>query len=363
MASLFDYLIIKIKIMNSHKFSYKVFFDKVFDPIALYKLRENYSRPVTSSDIIFFDVNPAYERVMKLKRDNIIGKSFMDVWPMAEPRWGDIVVQCFNELKSVRCEGESRDIDSWLEAVAFPVSQDMAAAIFIDRTEWKKSEDELKRSQQDLRELATKLTLSEENTRRDIAQDLHDHLGYELVSQLMTLRTLSEKNLPDDISVMISDLIKNTEKLIASNRNLVFELSPPVLREVGLNPALEALAKNMLEPRGIEYEFIFNGSADEIQIDDDICVLLYRMTRELLFNVIKHAHATKVNIIVNRGVNKSMVAVEDNGCGFDADKVTFGLGLFSIRERLLTVGGEMKIVSAPASGTMIIMTCPSQLVD
>ena len=57
MASLFDYLIIKIKIMNSQKFSYKVFFDKVFDPIALYKLRENYSRPVTSSDIIFFDVS------------------------------------------------------------------------------------------------------------------------------------------------------------------------------------------------------------------------------------------------------------------------------------------------------------------
>ena len=342
---------------------YKIFFDKVFNPIALYKIRDSVKKPVTPSDIIFVDVNPAYERVMKLERDKIIGKSFVDVWPMAEPCWADIVVKCFNKNMSVRCEGESHDTGSWLEAVAFPVSHDMAAAIFSDMTDWKKSEDELKLNQERLREFAAKLTLSEENTRRDIAQDLHDHLGYELVSQLMTLRTLSEKDLPEDISKIINDLIKNTEKLIAANRNLVFELSPLVLKEVGLNPALEALAKNMLEPRGIEYELIFNGSMEEIQIDDDICVLLYRMTRELLFNVIKHAHATKVNIIVNRGASKSMVAVEDNGKGFDVNKVKYGLGLFSIRERLLPIGGEMKIISAPNSGTMIVMTCPSTLTD
>lgn len=355
--------------MLNKKFSYKIFFEKVFDPIALYRIRENAARPLTAADIIFFEVNPAYERVMKLKRGDIIGKSFIDVWPMAESRWANIVVECLNNNSTVRCEGESRDTDSWLEAVAFPVSQDMAAAIFSDRTEWKKSEEALRRNQEELRNLAAQLTLSEENTRRDIAQDLHDHIGYELVSQLMTLRALNEKNLPENISGTIQDLIKNTEQLIAGNRNLVFELSPPVLKEVGLNPALEALAKNMLAPREIEWEFIFKGG--EAHIDDAVSILLYRMTRELLFNVIKHSGAKKVNIIVHRSSGRNgkkiMVAVEDDGHGFNVSKCSqdnknkFGLGLFSIRERLLAVGGDMKIVSSPDSGTIVIMTCPAVL--
>ena len=358
-------------------FSYHIFFDRVFDPIALYRI-DTQERPADANEIVFFDVNPAYERVMGIKREDIIGRSFLDVWPMAESRWSSIVVDCINQGRTLRCEGESRDTQSYLEAIAFPVAQDIAAAIFLDRTDWKRSDDALKRYQEELRALAAQLTLSEENTRRAIATDLHDHIGYELVSQLNGLRALQNRKLPPDVEAEIQSLIANTEKIINGTRNLIFELSPPTLKEIGLNPALETLAKTLLEPHGIQWDFKANGTMEEFWADDAVCILLYRMTRELLFNVIKHSGATRVNIVVNRGPGKVTVIVEDNGCGFkqnfslDDSRCTgclettegefpHGFGLFSIRERLFPIGGSVKIVSDPGAGAMVVMSCPLKL--
>ena len=362
--------------MRTDKFSYKIFFDHVFDPIALYCVRGE--RPVDLGDLVFFDVNPAYERVMKVKGEDIIGRSFLDVWPMAESCWSSIVVDCVNEDRLMRCEGESRDARAYLEAVAFPLTEDMAAAVFLDRTEWKRSDNALRRSREELRALAAQLTLSEENTRRAIAMDLHDHIGYELVSQLNGLRALQNRGLSPDVEAEIHSLIKNAEKIIEGTRSLVFELSPPALKEIGLNPALETLARTLLEPHGIQWEFTSRGTKEEFCLDDAICVLLYRMTRELLFNVIRHSGATKVNIAVNRGPNQVKVIVEDNGCGFrqnfslddprcarrlegSGGEPAHGFGLFSIRERLFPIGGSVKIVSAPGEGAMVVMTCPLKL--
>ncbi|MBR1672563.1 MAG: histidine kinase [Fretibacterium sp.] len=363
--------------MKTDKFSYKVFFERVFDPIALYRTREK-ARPVDVGGIVFFDVNPAYERVMKVKRGDIIGRSFLEVWPMAEERWASIVADSVNQGRTMRCEGESRDTRSYLEAIAFPLSEDMAAAIFQDRTEWKRSDDALKRHQEELRALATRLTLSEENTRRAIATDLHDQMGYKLVSLLNRLRALQGRALPPGAGDEVRDLIADTERIIAGSRDLIFELSPPILKEIGLNPALETLAGNLLEPRGIRWKFSARGEMDKFCVDDAICVLLYRMTRELLLNVIKHSEATQVMVTVNRGPGRITVIVEDNGRGFprnfnlleppyaghvtdSREGLVHGFGLFSIRERLLPIGGSLKVISEPGAGAMVVMSCPLTL--
>ena len=138
--------------MKDEKFSYKFFFERVFDPIALYSIVGD-ARPVDAGRIVFFDVNPAYERVMKMSRDDIIGRSFKEVWPMAEGRWADIIVNCANNRRMACCEGESRDADSYLEAMAFPLSSDMVAAIFLDRTDGKKTHDALLVCQSGLSEI------------------------------------------------------------------------------------------------------------------------------------------------------------------------------------------------------------------
>ena len=331
---------------------YRILFEKVFDPIALYRVHEG--------EIIFLDVNPAYERVMKLAREDIIGKTFLDVWPNAESRWSSVITECLKHNKTAHCIGESLDVNSYFEAIAFPIQPDMAAVIFLDRTKLKRSDNALKRRQKQLRALAAKLTITEEETRRNIASDLHDRLGYELISQLRTLREIEAKLDEGTIKDSINELINRTQNIIAENRSLIFELSPPVLKEAGLNPALEELAKSILAPNNIQWQIITKGSADEFRADDSVCIILYRMARELLINAVKHSGASNVNIIINRKPEIITVAIEDNGAGMFKSN-NRGFGLFSIRERLLALGGNLKIISEQGKGLMAVMTCPLKL--
>ena len=160
--------------MKDDKFSYKFFFERVFDPIALYSIIGD-ARPVDAGQIVFFDVNPAYERVMKMSRDNIIGRSFKEVWPMAEERWADIIVNCANNGRMACCEGESRDSESYLEAMAFPLSPDMVAAIFLDRTDWKQANDALLVCQSGLSEIERGAGELNQAIRRAAASSLRLH--------------------------------------------------------------------------------------------------------------------------------------------------------------------------------------------
>ena len=105
---------------------YRILFERVFDPIALYR--------VEADKIIFIDINPAYERVMKLSRDDVIGRTFYDVWPKAEARWSGVIKECLKQKRTMHCIGESIDAKSYLEAIAFPIPPEMAAVIFLDRT-------------------------------------------------------------------------------------------------------------------------------------------------------------------------------------------------------------------------------------
>ena len=296
---------------------------------------------------------------MKLSREKIIGKTFNEVWPKAETRWSGVIRDCLKQKRSIHCIGESAEVGSYLEAIAFPIPPEMAAVIFLDRTKLQRSHNALRKRQRQLRALAAQLTISEENTRRSVASDLHDRVGYDLISQLNTLRKMESMTNPDEIKNSIHKLIYNTENIIAENRSLIFELSPPVLKEAGLNPALDELAKNILEPHGIKWQVIAKGDPEEFKADDSVCVILYRMARELLINAVKHSGAKNVNIIINRKPELITVAVEDDGTGLLRNNK--GFGLFSIRERLLALGGNLKIISEQGNGLMAVMTCPLKL--
>ena len=360
--------------MTENAFFEEIFFEQTFAPIALYKIEENVNERGADA-IRYIDVNNAYERVNKISRKDVIGKTFRQVWPSVEPRWSEVILRCVVMNCAVHCEGESSVTGKYLEAIALPLSSSKVATIFLDRTELKKSEDQLKEKQMELleyrsrlRELATKLTISEEATRREIARDLHDSVGHSLLSLLLDLRRLKENCLsPKESEEILERSIAVAERTISESRQLIFELSPPILLEVGITPALEALADNLLSPRGIRWNVSARGDSKEFSADDSVCIILYRMSRELLVNVIKHAKATSVHISVNRGPNKIQVVVEDNGVGM---KKTFnpghanksGLGLFSIYERLLYIGGDFQIVPNK-SGTTVSLLAPLKLKD
>jgi len=159
----------------------------------------------------------------------------------------------------------------------------------------------------------------------------------------------------NEIMEMLSDVIQDT-------RNMTFEISSPLLYEVGLPAALESLAEQILKPHDIAVDFKAIGSPDN-KLDRDINVLLYQMTRELLINVVKHAEATRVSIRVHFGKNKVRIVVEDDGRGFDdqkkRDSKCRGFGLFSIKERLYSIGGSIQIISEPGRGTIVSLVAPT----
>jgi PAS domain S-box-containing protein len=216
--------------------------------------------------------------------------------------------------------------------------------------------------QSQLRSLASELSLAEERTRRQIATDVHDHIGQNLAIAKMKLQLLAETvHAPGDRLTVdeIGDIIAAT---IESTRTLTFEISPPVLYELGFEAAVEWLLRKARKQRHLETDFQTDGRKKPL--DETVCVFLFQAVRELLMNIAKHAGAKNVTVSVRRLNDDIQVSVADDGVGFNTKKLESlqpnpaGFGLFSIRERLSYIGGKLRIHSAPGKGTEIIIIAP-----
>jgi CheY-like chemotaxis protein len=163
-------------------------------------------------------------------------------------------------------------------------------------------------------------------------------------------------------AAQVSDLIRLS---IDASRSLTGELSPPILHEGGLIPALEWLACWMQEKHGLRVDLKFDSRA--APQNKEVTILLFQAVRELLFNAVKHADvkSARVKVIVING--QMEVTVTDDGVGFDSTQLRLGgktwggFGLFSIRERLSYLGGRMEILSSPGRGSRFTLRVPVPL--
>jgi len=227
-----------------------------------------------------------------------------------------------------------------------------------DITERKKAEEKLFLYQQQLRSLASELSLAEERLRRRIATHVHDNIGQNLAIAKIKLDSLRDSAASPELAKALMEVTEMIGQAIQSSRSLTFELSPPVLYELGLEPAVEWLLRNTRKQHAIATDFVSDGL--EKPLDDDVRILLFQAVRELLVNVAKHAKAKNVKVYSRRVRNHIHVTVEDDGTGFDMSRVNLagGFGLFSIRERLGHIGGRLQIRSRPQGGTRVTMTVP-----
>ncbi|MBW8035600.1 MAG: PAS domain S-box protein [Planctomycetes bacterium] len=233
-----------------------------------------------------------------------------------------------------------------------------------DITEQKRVESELHEYQERLRSLASKLTLSEEHERRRIASGLHDSIIQPLAFINMKLETLLKKEeTGDELMASLRRIREETSGLIAMTRGFTFELSYPILYEFGLEAAMEEWLKEKIEgEHDLKTKFSDDGS--EKPIDDDMRTFLFGAFRELLVNIIKHANAKKINVAVSGDDDKITIRVEDDGIGFDYSETRLaitkesGFGFFGIRDRLEYLGGNLKIESKVASGTVVTLCAP-----
>jgi PAS domain S-box-containing protein len=233
-----------------------------------------------------------------------------------------------------------------------------------DISERKLAEKRLNEYQQQLRSLASQLTLAEQQERRTFATYLHDHIGQTLFVLKIKIEMLSKSLDATHCSGTVKEINAIIENLIRDTRSLTFELSPPILYQLGLSAALEWLFEQMHQQYGLSITFEDDQSLQHL--DDDIRVLLFRGVRELLINVAKHAHAEKVNVSARRNNNKIYVCVKDDGIGMQIPITSLnthegegrGFGLFSIKERLEHLGGQLTIDSQPACGSAVTLIAP-----
>ena len=231
-----------------------------------------------------------------------------------------------------------------------------------DITEQKQAQAQLLGYQEQLRSLASELSLAEERERRRIATDLHDRVGQTLAVSKMRLGVLKEAASAADQGEWIDDIRSLIEQAIQETRSLIFEISSPILYELGLEAAFEWLAEKMEKQHSVAARYRDDGQPKPL--DDDIRVLLFQATSELLVNVAKHARARHVEISSKRDGSEIRVVVEDDGIGFDSAQISSwwgknqGFGLFSIRERLRYVGGVLCVESQSGAGTRITLTAP-----
>jgi len=210
-----------------------------------------------------------------------------------------------------------------------------------------------------LRALASDLEAAEERERRQIARDLHDDLGQTLAAARIHLATLCDDQRPDVQSRAreVGSLIDEASRSI---RSLAAQLAPAVLNELGISAALEWLGEEIERTFPLSVAVVDDGNPKPLsQVARSI---VYRAVRELLINVAKHAGTDSAVVESECREGILLVRVSDKGKGYDPDRGAAGphrgLGLISVRERLLLIGGSADIRATVGGGTQAVLSVP-----
>jgi signal transduction histidine kinase len=207
------------------------------------------------------------------------------------------------------------------------------------------------------RETVQRIVEAQELERQRLARELHDETGQALTSILLGLKTLEEAEGKDEFGSAVAQLRELVVATLQDVRRLAVELRPKALDDFGLVPALERLAATFAEQTGIAVEL--ESRLPEPRMPIDVETVLYRVVQEALTNVVKHAGAERVSILLRERDSKVAAVIEDDGRGFSPETESeSGLGLVGMRERVALVNGRLDVESAEAAGTTIVVEVP-----
>ncbi|MEN6308719.1 MAG: PAS domain S-box protein [Anaerohalosphaeraceae bacterium] len=272
-------------------------------------------------------------------------------------------MQQFREVRAIRRDGTTIDIESSM--LPFVYDDNLAVLVIIrDISEDKAIKKQLLEQQEQLRHLVSQLIRAEELQRRRIASELHDHIGQDLILAKMKIDRMSAGQSICPTSLQsISDQL---ETIVEQVQSLTFDMASPTLFSGGLMEALndwldeEVRAKHPLS-------VYFECSREMTGLPDEIQTFLYRAVKELVVNVIKHAEAHHINIVMEEEAGSISVSVSDDGIGMEAVDRDLnkskggGYGLLNMRERIDYMGGSFAVHTAPKQGTAVSFTIPIEL--
>ncbi len=337
-------------------------------------------------DYRFLEVNPSFEKQTGIK--DARGRRMREIAPDHEVYWFTLYGDVALTGEPARFEYPAEQLQRWYEGYAYRLGEageHTVAIIFNDITGRKRAEQDLRlfasdleqrvvartrelvESQSRLRALATDLNLAEQRERKRMAADLHDYLAQLLV--LGKMKLAQGKRLVAEHPAC-ADFIKQTEDVLVEaltyTRTLVADLSPSVLHDFGLPAALRWLSERMMQQQ--QLAVTTHIEADDVTLPEDQAVLLFQSVRELLINAAKHGKTSHATVRLAKQDARLHIEVLDEGVGFDvaaaaaaADMPTAQsskYGLFSIRERMIALGGWFELQSEPGKGTTATLMLP-----
>jgi len=212
-----------------------------------------------------------------------------------------------------------------------------------------------------MRSLSHRLVEAQESERRHIARELHDEAGQSLASLRFGLRLL-EREIDEggNAAGRVAELMQRTDAVIDGLHRLAADLRPPRLDPLGLEAALREYSRSAGSKFGLAVRFKARGFTSE-RLPMAVETALYRVVQEAMTNVVRHARATRVDVMAERRGDRVLVMVEDDGVGFEPHQVQRGehLGLLGLRERAEALGGTLTLESAPGAGTTVVVEVPS----
>ena len=222
---------------------------------------------------------------------------------------------------------------------------------------------EVERTKGELQQLSARLLEVEEEGRRHISRELHDEIGQTLA--LLQIEISNVQGLlpaqPEAARERLRRARELAERTVQTIRNISLLLRPTLLDDLGLAPALQFQLEDFLRRSGITCDFVEEGVSD--QLPDAVKTCVYRVVQEALHNCEKHSGAKNVRVVVRQLPDCLVAEVEDDGRGFQLNhqrmpRLTRGLGLLGIRERVAIARGSLVIDSAPGQGTRIAVRIP-----
>lgn len=270
------------------------------------------------------------------------------------------------EVKIQKKNKQFLDVELNFFCIDLESGERIIGSIIRDMTKRKIIRKQLRLSEERLGDLSAMLIKAQDDERRRISMELHDEFGQSLAALKLQIRGMENKindndDYNDDDTVEELRLLRQYVNLQIDNvRSLSHELWPMIVDDLGVDAAFDNLIATFLEQAGINVDLSMEAVGQFFSVEEQRH--LYRILQESLNNVVKHASATSIQIIARQVENDVLLAIHDNGCGFDTEAVagytgkTRGMGLQSMDERVKLLGGRMEIHSEINEGTSVVFT-------
>ncbi|HSJ25973.1 MAG TPA: ATP-binding protein [Longimicrobiales bacterium] len=312
-----------------------------------------YDEDGQACDALYLETNSAANRMVG--RD-WTGLRLGDIDQRFEPYWIETFARVARTGVGERMELYAEPLKAWFDFFVFRAGdEDPSRVVIVFQDITARKRIEAARSEA-LRQLVT----AEEDERRRISRELHDSLGQLVTGLLLGLRSL-EGRVAD--AGRLKDLEQLADRIAREMQNLAVELRPPALDNLGLAAALQAHLEEWSGRHGVDADF-HAANLDKQRLSPETETTLYRVAQEALTNVLKHAGASHVSMVLERRRGNVQLIIEDNGRGFDVERVLASprtarrLGVRGMRERVALVGGYLNIESSPDAGTAVFVRVP-----